>query len=86
MFDIESNIPLPVRAKRGSSYPFAKMAVGDSFFVGTADEAEDKRATARLSAAIRVFRKGSEANGARRFAVCTVQEGDKAGVRVWRTA
>lgn len=38
MYEIEKGVPIPEltrRGKSGSKYPFAKMEVGDSFFIDT---------------------------------------------------
>lgn len=85
MFEIESGIPVPARARRGSTYPFAAMKVNDSFFVGTADEAEDAKAVARIAAAARIFRRGNPSFAASQYISRPVTEGDKVGVRTWRT-
>lgn len=87
MYIIDSNIPLPasVRRGRGSTYPFADMQVGDSFFVPTKDEVEDKRAMGRLTAATRTFRKADASRANIRFSIRPVTEGIKNGVRIWRT-
>ena len=84
MFEIQSSIPLPARATRARAYPFAEMNVGDSFFIATADEVEDKRVVSRLAAAVRNYRKSGSGNDAARFAIRARNEGDQAGVRVWR--
>lgn len=73
-FVIESSIPVPKRTggRAGSSkYPFAQMAVGQSFLVGS----DIKASTVR--SAIGAFCK---TNKDFKFAVRVVED----GVRVWR--
>lgn len=88
MYEIESNVPVPAvtRRARGSAYPFADMKVGDSFFVGTKDDADDQRAVNRITAAARIFRKSNPQLAELRILARPITEGDKAGVRVWRVA
>lgn len=72
MFKIEKDIPIPEGRKRGrqSSYPFAKMAAGESFIVEGAEER------------IAVIRRAAHSFGLRhrkQFIVRLVP----GGVRVW---
>lgn len=71
---IDDGIPMPAR-RRGvdPKYPFGKLAVGQSFFVAAA--ARNVRSAARLY--------GIAHN--KSFQSRLVNEGGKAGVRIWRT-
>lgn len=96
-FTLEDGVELPARIRTGGGtpYPFAAMAIGQRFFVGTqidtskyssADEAaaaqreENERVANRLSGAVRRFTKKHEGF---KFAVRTVTD-PSAGVGVWR--
>lgn len=85
MFQIEKDVPIPAR-KAGKfppcRYPYAEMAVGDSFLIETTDDDEARRKQVDAQIALRDWRKRSRGavNG---FAVTTRQTWD--GVRVWRT-
>jgi hypothetical protein len=73
MFEIESNLPIPKRTgrggRRGSKYPFANMAIGESFFAPVKPSA--------LRSAVAVYVK---AHPGIKFAVRT----EEGGARVWR--
>src|SRR4051812_31490076 len=64
VFEIDDNVPLPTKkvggAKRGSKYPFDKLAVGQSFHVpATKENPEPVTALASsLTGARRLFSKG----------------------------
>lgn len=82
-FKIESGLEIPPmqRVARESKYPFSKMRVNDSFFVP-----DVKPST--LHACITRFQKGPngiEKNKPKKFVTRSVKEGNKNGVRVWRT-
>lgn len=73
MFEIEKNLPLPERQRgtpgRNAKYPFAKLEVGDSFFIPGI-----KVQSASRNANYHSMRLG------RKF-VCRTVDG---GVRIWR--
>jgi len=75
-FEIEKNIPLPEplpRGRKGSKYPLADMAVGESFFVPTM-KPEEKRQSLYQAVSVKGRVMG------RKFIVRIVE----GGVRVWR--
>lgn len=71
MFKVEKNIPVPERRKRkGASYPFAGMEVGDSFACEQGDYA-------RVQAAMRTY---SYHHGSTKFVIRRTDN----GFRCWR--
>ena len=83
MFKIEKGIPVPDNKHGGNlSYPFDKLAKGDSFLVpfnGLRSRSEKAKIAARVSVAISGYKtrhKGSN------FTYRTLKE----GVRCWRVA
>ena len=84
MIEIESGIPIPVKGKgygnsnsgRKSIYPFASMAVGDSFLVPVKPGETHKKTRHSVTGAIDYYTKKT----GRRF-VSRIVEG---GVRFWR--
>jgi hypothetical protein len=73
---IESNIPIPPRGDGSrETYPFSKMAVGDSFFAPGAT-------TQKLAGSFSTQRR----RYGRKFSVRTLTENGVKGVRVWRVA
>lgn len=86
-YEIESNIPIPATSRgRTPKYPFADMAVGDSFFVAkNIDEPMDRVRNRMLGACMWAKRK---LDGDRRFIVRVGTEGEydnhAEGVRIWR--
>ena len=73
MFEIEKNVPLPKLA-RNPIYPFAQMAVGDSFFVPGGNATH-----------IRNYASRARREGFGNFSV-RVTDGETPGFRVWRVA
>jgi hypothetical protein len=74
---VEKGIPLPPRnnARDGNGkYPFARMEVGDSFFI-EADEQTAQRIQNRACNAYRYYRP-------KEFATRRIE----GGIRIWRTA
>jgi hypothetical protein len=104
-FAIEANIPVPAiygRGRTGTTYPFDKMDVGQSFFVAN-DESRPNAAksmastvssaTARYAEVVpgefKTNRKGEQVpvtRETRKFIVRSVEENGVKGARVWRTA
>ena len=70
---IEKGIPMPRRTRGGpiDLYPWAKMDIGDSFFVANAKSFNTKIAARKYN---------------RQFATRKVVEQGQSGIRVWRTA
>lgn len=82
-FKIETGIPVPPLLRspgQPAKHPFRLMAVGDSFFVPTADKKETQKKQSRIAGAVSTFQKTAR-NGSR-FTVRQVE----GGIRVWRTA
>lgn len=78
---IESGIPLPpynTKRERKSKYPFARMNVGDSFFVPTTNETFDNIRHAVYAAACHYAKR----NGGGRYKTRAVP----GGLRIWRVA
>lgn len=104
-FVIEANIPVPSisgRGRTGTTYPFDKMDVGQSFFVAN-DESKPNAAkslastvssaTARYAEVVpgefKTNKKGEQVpvtRETRKFIVRSVEENGVKGARVWRTA
>jgi len=85
MFEIEKNIPLPVRALE-SEFPFAQLDVGDSFHVplnatGATLEEIKKANSSRASAIAGIGARTAKLLG-RKFSTRRTPE----GVRFWRVA
>lgn len=83
-FQIEKNVPIAPHGNYGlargrATYPFAKMFVGDSFFVPCAPS-KKRLVQVRLTCAARRFR--DSRNSTAKFKT----RSDDSGVRVWRTA
>lgn len=75
LFIVEKNIKMPSakkKKKRAEKYPWARMEVGDSFFV-------PNKSTGAMSAAAVLAKKR---HPTKKFSVRTMTD----GVRVWRTA
>jgi len=81
MFKIEKDIPIPTQRTKPSSYPFADMQVGDSFFVPCPEGALMTKFVARVQSAVGAQRMR---NPEFKFSVRRMQEGETLGVRVWR--
>jgi hypothetical protein len=80
---IEKNIPYTGGAHAALNYPYAKMTVGDSFFV--AFQGVDSREKARKQSALlnnAKAWKGRTGNHAWQFRTAQVE----GGVRIWRVA
>ena len=60
---IESGIPLPEDQRSQTSYPFAKMNVGDSIFFQLSPSDNSQRMKNRLAQASRGFGKNKNPNG-----------------------
>lgn len=84
-FEIEKDIPVPSRMRSSEvKYPFATMAVGDSFAVDLpADKKDVRRQHYRFIAAIRARRKVSPRE---RYTTRVVLENEKRRLRIWRDA
>lgn len=77
-FNIEKNIPLPRKTKRGViSYPFDKMDVGDSFLVPYKE-----RLKSTLASQVHSNAKSYVLRSKLNWVFSTRQEED--GVRIWR--
>ena len=71
MFQIESNVPVPVKRGKPSKYPFAQMAVGDSFF----------------AAGVSRGRVGASAwTASKKYGHRYTTQAERDGTRVWRIA
>lgn len=81
-FTIESNVPMPKRARgrTPTEFPLSAMAVGDSFLIPVA--ADDTKAANNWRRKFHVAKKAFLAAYEGEFKTTTVPE----GVRVWRTA
>lgn len=77
-FDVEENVPMPIFA-RPATFPFAKMKVGQSFFVEATPE-EFKRKRGTVSAAWKKYQRSGNEDA--KF-ISRVVEG---GFRVWRVS
>jgi hypothetical protein len=78
LYSIESNIPMPVRARaRMSKYPFRKLQVGQSFLV-PCTRWDKKKATNSLTSCRRNAEKKMPG---KKFALRTERD----GIRIWRT-
>jgi hypothetical protein len=75
MIKIEKNIPLPPKETRQTKYPYARMEVGDSFFVAQTQASKDS-----------VYSSIQWAQRKLRFKFIVRADNDNAGVRVWRVA
>ena len=86
MYEIEKEVPVPERVRGGakeSKYPFAEMAVGDSFFVDN-PTADPKVANRVRNASFRITKTLGY-----KFTIMNVDEreaGRDIGVRTWRVA
>ena len=86
MYEIEKEVPVPERVRGGvkeSKYPFAEMAVGDSFFVAN-PEADAKVANRIRNASFRITKTQGY-----KFTIMNVDESEQGrgwGVRTWRVA
>jgi hypothetical protein len=82
-FQIDKNIPISsgYKPKTGSKYPFAKLEVGDSFFVKADNK---KHATIRRDSISALARKHGEETG-KKFAFRVLEESGVWGFRAWRT-
>ena len=81
---IEKNVPMPSNLRRvGTRYPFAMMAVGDSFAVSIDPQTSKtiNRVIARLCTASTYFCKGSYRG---RFTIRLIRA--EGVVRVWRVS
>lgn len=81
-FTIQTDVPLPVIQRGGggnreSKYPFAKLDVGNSFFVKSTPKAFASTISGQN-------RKGKGMTPPRKFTLRAVNEGGVQGVRVWR--
>lgn len=105
MFQLEDNVAVPAisgRGRTGTTYPFDKMDVGQSFFVAN-DESKPNAAkslastvssaTARYAEVVpgefKTNKKGEQVpvtRETRKFIVRSVEENGVKGARVWRTA
>ena len=80
MFDIQSDVPMAKgKAGRPPKYPFHKMNVGDSFFIGCFRHEQSGKAKSVRRAAWRRMGKGA-------VSVKSVFENGVYGVRVYRVA
>ena len=80
---IESGIPLPEDQRSQTSYPFAKMKVGDSIFFPLSPSDNSQRMKNRLAQASRGFGKKQEREW--NFVIRYRLEDEISGVRVWRS-
>ncbi len=79
MFEIEKNIPIDVKHKKGSKYPFKDMEVGDSFLVTTKHEKEKFIVRAAAYAFAAYYKK--KTGNVIKFKTSCVENDD---IRVWR--
>lgn len=81
-YEISKGFPVPDLTPRGpvSKYPFARMELGDSFFVPS----EDLPAKGLDSIRAAIYSYHKKVKGAGKFRALWV--GDMSGVRVWRIA
>ncbi len=80
---IESGIPLPEDQRSQTSYPFAKMKVGDSIFFPLRADDNAQRMKNRLAQASRGFGKKQEPEW--KFVIRYRLENEISGVRIWRS-
>ena len=84
MFKVEKNVAIPATAwAMKAKYPFAKMSVGDSFFVPVEPQTRLSfdRARARICSACYSFCKGGYSD---KFTIRKIEH--EGGFRVWRIA
>lgn len=76
-FTIEKGIPPPEdKPKTRNKYPFKEMEIGDSFFVQTSDDEDERTVRNKI---------GTAARGAKwRTGMKFVTRAVEGGVRVWR--
>jgi hypothetical protein len=104
IFELQSNVAVPVikrGGRTGDIYPFAKMEIGQSFFIG-ATEAKPNPAKSLASTVASATARYAQKDGdktrttkkgkvvpvmveTRKFIVRSVEEGGVKGARVWRT-
>ena len=80
---IEKGIPLPEDQRSQTSYPFAKMEVGDSIFFPLRADDNSQRMKNRLAQASRGFGKKQEPEW--KFGIRYRLEDEISGVGVWRS-
>jgi hypothetical protein len=78
MIEIEKNIPLPPKETRQTKYPYARMEVGDSFFVPQTRASKDS-----VYASIQWAKRKL---GFKFILRADNADNDNGGVRAWRVA
>jgi len=79
---IEKGVPLPEDLRSQTSYPFAKMEVGDSIFYPLIPSDNAQRMKNRLAQASRGF--GKKQDPEWKFVIRYRLEDEVSGVRIWR--
>ena len=80
---IEKGVPLPEHLRSQTSYPFAKMEVGDSSFYPLSPSDNSQRMKNRLAQASRGF--GKKQDPEWKFVIRYRLEDEVSGVRIWRS-
>ncbi len=80
---IEKGVPLPEDLRSQTSYPFAKMEVGDSIFYPLSPSDNSQRMKNRLAQASRGF--GKKQDPEWKFVIRYRLEDEVSGVRIWRS-
>lgn len=73
-FQVQSGVPIPLKRIPRAAYPFAQLAVGDSFFVPGGSPQS-----------LTYARSAAEVEFSASYATRKVTESGTSGVRVWRT-
>ena len=80
---IESGIPLKNAKGRPHVYPFDKMKEGESFWVEAKEDENPKYVQTKLATLARRY--ALKHSPSSKFATSIEIQGEKSGVRVWRT-